>query len=285
MAFGSAAPEIIINAVSTLKALMANDSEDNDDTALGVGAIIGSGMIAFTVIPGVCGLGTKEQLSLKRRPLARDVLAYSIALAILYCAINSGEVNGAYAGAMVGLYVMYMAVVVCSPGVRQLYRVNVLGRAPRASMHFVEQQRSGEQARASPEQPVGSVVPLNAADASSSTMPTVLPTYVTTSDALNLWDALPVGSPMEFSHLDISTSLSSNNTKRTLSSYPAVVLFKKVARRVWAVIDAPLATLLRVTCPECDHECPTAAWYPVTLITSFVWVSLFSTTISAVVSR
>ena len=72
MAFGSAAPEIIINAVSTIKTVLAVSDggaaavapEDaGEDTDLGIGAIIGSGMIAFTVIPGVCGLAAKEATS------------------------------------------------------------------------------------------------------------------------------------------------------------------------------------------------------------------------------
>merc|ERR1719320_576395 len=52
MAFGSAAPEIIINAVQTIKSRLNNPTNGppsgQDDVALGIGAIIGSGMIAFT---------------------------------------------------------------------------------------------------------------------------------------------------------------------------------------------------------------------------------------------
>src|SRR4051812_47964110 len=48
MAFGSAAPEIIINTIGTMRG--------GDNADLGVGAIIGSGMVAFLVILGFCGL-------------------------------------------------------------------------------------------------------------------------------------------------------------------------------------------------------------------------------------
>ena len=75
MAFGSAAPEIIFSVISTLKSTepFGGGGHDGGDAAgTGVGAIIGSGMIAFTAIPGCCGLFAKETLELKRRPLARD---------------------------------------------------------------------------------------------------------------------------------------------------------------------------------------------------------------------
>mmetsp|Transcript_1570 Transcript_1570/g.5078 ORF Transcript_1570/g.5078 Transcript_1570/m.5078 type:complete len:187 (+) Transcript_1570:3-563(+) len=42
---------------------------------------------------------------------------------------------------------------------------------------------------------------------------------------------------------------------------------------------------LSVSCPECSHDSPHAHKYPVTLATSFLWVAMLSTVISAVVSR
>ena len=104
MAFGSAAPEIVINAISTLKSVISSvdhehgvikQSEGGDDAALGVGAIIGSGMIAFTVIPGLCGIfaGGEEPLELKRRPLARDVITYGCSLAWLSFVFSDGVIE------------------------------------------------------------------------------------------------------------------------------------------------------------------------------------------------
>ena len=46
-------------------------------------AIIGSGIIAFSLIPGTCGLFAGQTLLLKRRPLLRDVGTYTIALILL----------------------------------------------------------------------------------------------------------------------------------------------------------------------------------------------------------
>mmetsp|Transcript_2871 Transcript_2871/g.3881 ORF Transcript_2871/g.3881 Transcript_2871/m.3881 type:complete len:181 (-) Transcript_2871:435-977(-) len=79
MALGSAAPEIIVNALSTFE---ATDPDNSKTTNLGVGAIMGSGCIAFTFIPGLCALAadSSQPLQLKRRPLLRDITTYSIAL-------------------------------------------------------------------------------------------------------------------------------------------------------------------------------------------------------------
>ena len=44
---------------------------------------------------------------------------------------------------MLMVYLVYMLVVVLSSGVRQLYRVRVLGRAPRAKQSFVTQTNGG----------------------------------------------------------------------------------------------------------------------------------------------
>jgi K+-dependent Na+/Ca+ exchanger-like protein len=137
MAFGSAAPEIIVNAVATIKAVYT-ESESGNDTNLGVGAIIGSGMIAFTLIPGACAVASSSPLYLKRRPLLRDLVFYSAALfQLIYC-IRDGVVTGMEASMMLVLYGIYITVVVWSGHVRMLYRTQVLGLAPTAQASFVQ---------------------------------------------------------------------------------------------------------------------------------------------------
>ena len=98
MAFGSAAPEIVINSVSTIKTVMRGDGnggegigseDDAREQNMGVGAIFGSGIIAFTVIPGICALVAPGGLVLKRRPLLRDVVAYGTCLSLLIYHLNS----------------------------------------------------------------------------------------------------------------------------------------------------------------------------------------------------
>ncbi|GAB5366910.1 hypothetical protein AAMO2058_001184400 [Amorphochlora amoebiformis] len=112
MAFGSAAPEIVVNAVSTVKGV----------SGTGVGAIIGSGWIAFLMIPGACALFTSGSLEIKRRPMLRDMLFYAIALALLSAFFHDGKIQPVEASILAGTYVVYLMVVWMAPGIRRWWR-------------------------------------------------------------------------------------------------------------------------------------------------------------------
>ena len=71
LAFGSSAPEICINCVATYR----------NHVNMSVGAILGSGLIAFTVIPAASVFVSKGRtLELELGPLLRDVIFYVIAV-------------------------------------------------------------------------------------------------------------------------------------------------------------------------------------------------------------
>lgn len=122
MAFGSAAPEMIINVVATIQAQTTNP----ETTSLGVSAIIGSGMIAFSLIPAACGLFATSDLYLKRRPLFRDEFFYLTSLGILIYIMFDAEVHPWEASLLVVNYVTYLTVIVFATRVRQWYWENVL---------------------------------------------------------------------------------------------------------------------------------------------------------------
>jgi K+-dependent Na+/Ca+ exchanger-like protein len=119
VAFGSAAPEIIINSITTIKSAGSDTGAGAD---LGVSAIIGSGMIAFLLIPGCCGMFSTKMLPLKRRPLMRDSLTYAVALVILCIFMSNGEVELYEGLVLTGAYVIYIVVVYVSPTIRFKYR-------------------------------------------------------------------------------------------------------------------------------------------------------------------
>ena len=147
MAFGSAAPEIIINAVSTLKAGASNDADSSEATDLGIGAILGSGMIAFCVIPCACALSATEALKLKRRPLLRDIGTYAVALGCLCIFFGDGEIQlFPDAICLVLIYVVYIIVLVVSPKVRRYYRLRK-GKVVRTTTFVEDQRNSNRQKR------------------------------------------------------------------------------------------------------------------------------------------
>lgn len=123
MAFGSAASEIIINVVATIQAQMsASGGQSGKQTNLGVSAILGSGMIAFSLIPATCAFGSEHELLLKRRPLLRDEMFYLAALFVLIYIIWDGVVHYWEALLLVMVYVCYIIVVVFASHVRHSYR-------------------------------------------------------------------------------------------------------------------------------------------------------------------
>jgi len=144
MAFGSAAPEIIINAVQTFKSRFKKDvdSADHDNVALGVGAIIGSGMIAFMIIPAICAIFSNEPLSIKRRPMARDVGFYAIALLATVLFSRDEKIMCYEAAILCGLYVCYVLTVVFGRSVRIIYLRVVKGIILETQESFVIREKA-----------------------------------------------------------------------------------------------------------------------------------------------
>jgi len=122
MAFGSAAPEIIVNAVATIQSMSGGSTGDAQTTNLGVSAILGSGMIAFSLIPATCAFSSSAPLMLKRRPLLRDEGFYSIALCTLIFIIWDGLVVFSECVMLVSIYLTYLSVVIFATPVRRYYR-------------------------------------------------------------------------------------------------------------------------------------------------------------------
>lgn len=56
-------------------------------------------------------------------------------------------------------------------------------------------------------------------------------------------------------------------------------------RTLGTVLVSPLSLLFRLTCPKCHYDSPQARLYPVTFTASFVWVTVLSTVIPAIVTR
>ena len=123
LALGSAAPEITVNIVVTIKAATATASDGSDPAALGTAAIIGSGYIGFLVIPAICALASSKKLQLARRPLVRDIGFYTAALLILLWISHDGLIVWYEAAILFSVYIVYIAVVFLSPLLRRQLRL------------------------------------------------------------------------------------------------------------------------------------------------------------------
>lgn len=231
LALGSAAPEIIISAVSTVKSIITMDDDARKKgggdgpseasafaTSLGVSSIIGSGMMAFTLIPGLCAMSVPQPMKLKRRPLGRDAFFYILSLSLLCVVIQDGEVSWRDAVTMVGLYVVYLSSTAAAPGIREWYRVNVAGKEP----HSTDAEK-GDLAES----------------------------------------------------LDPETDEGDDDDEEE-SGPIAQALFLPFT---------PIKTVLSMTCPDVEEGSETEHMYPVTLVVAFTWLALFSTVLSAVITR
>ena len=96
--------------------MRTHTSQDPDAIQLGVSAILGSGMVAFLLAPGVCAISASKPLVLKRRPLLRDIGFYTLSLCGLVYFFYDGVVYSYEAGVLIGLWVppSYLRPLACS---------------------------------------------------------------------------------------------------------------------------------------------------------------------------
>jgi len=102
MAIGNSAPELVVNIISTVKG--------SEAVCLGVGSVMGSGMIAFCLIPGVCALCTPagQYLELDWFPFMRDTIFFFAGVVYVMFAIRDGAVNLLESGVLVIIYTVYI---------------------------------------------------------------------------------------------------------------------------------------------------------------------------------
>ena len=278
MAFGSAAPEIIVNTVGTVKQVRSFPPTPSalDATNLGVGAILGSGMIAFLIIPGACALSTGDgiELLLKRRPLLRDVSAYAMALLLLCIFFHDGVIMPYEAGILVGFYALYVSVVIFAPKVREEYRHRILKRPKKKRKSFVNKKSNAGQAPLlsldERTQDFGSVddtaVAIEPSD--DSTRKTVSFADNVTASSIN---GAPGADAVEGNY-DVNLI---DDEDGSTSAFGRLIEF--VAR--------PLTFMFEWTCVNCEEGSKYQHYYPLTFLVSFIWVAMFSMVISSCVAR
>ena len=80
-------------------------------------------MIGLTLIPGICGISSKSDLILKRRPLTRDVIFYLLCLTGLVIFLVDGTIYPLEGVYLLLIYVSYVLLLVIAPIIRSYYRI------------------------------------------------------------------------------------------------------------------------------------------------------------------
>jgi len=315
MAFGSAAPEIIINVVATIQATTSS----GETASLGVSAIIGSGMIAFSLIPAACGIFATQELMLKRRPLLRDEFFYITSLCILTYIIHDGTVYLWEAGLLVANYVCYLFVILFARRARGLYWRCCLGQDLPEKESFVEQPKfdSSPFLINEPE-----IYP-DEKDWKDHLTLMGFPDFIDAFESEewndpNLWYEITVA---DFNNMGINKRGRIAKFRRFLKD---PYYFKQTDRsepyegfediencgaiihsgshnddclsdeeehehsmlgQCFEIATCPLNILFDYTCPDCEIGHRFESWYMLTFIISIVWVALFSFVLSSVVER
>eukprot|EP00941_MAST-03F_sp_MAST-3F-sp1_P001349 g1349.t1 len=98
LAFGEAAPEIMISVIATAKGKFS----------MGMGGIIGSAIIAFGLIPSAAAAVAPGGLQLLPGPIIRDTSAFLVALTLLVNTTVNGSINTAESLQFLLLFFVYL---------------------------------------------------------------------------------------------------------------------------------------------------------------------------------
>ena len=248
IALGGAIPEITINCVSTLKAISGGSASDAGMADMGVGAILGSGLIAFLLIPACSALLSGSPLLVRKRALYRDATFYILAVLVLMSAVYFG-IHQYHAPILVSLYICYVLLLVFADHL-SFFWSHAIGHPHLGPVHHVSHQ-SVFRERYSPKAPGGS-------ELDASTVP-LLPI----NGASELFDSADQWTSSE--------AVSSGWTSDCLA--------------VGSYAIAPIKLAIDSTCPDCRIFKPRENWYLITFLTAFLWITLFSFVITVVVER
>jgi len=283
MALGSAAPEVVINIVQTVKARIALPEGlevSHDNVALGVGAVIGSGMIALMLIPASCALFSERELKLKRRPMLRDMGFYVIALLTMVLSLEDGKIMHWEAGILFVTYVLYVLTVVCARRVRKKYLKEVKGKVLQNEINFVmlEKKLSEPKDKKQRSHTQGKIeTPFLSEERNPFPSPNLESTLIKGLSEIELSVDKDISPDSEINEEDpdsddidqalIETSTNGNGILARLKTFGKL----------------PLDTIFRLTCPQTGIGSRFEFLYPVAFISSILWIAFFSCIISAVV--
>lgn len=270
MALGSAAPELIISTVTVVQDQM----NGSDALSFGVSTVIGSGMMAFTCIPGMCCFATEGEVVLKRRPLLRDIVFYFACVLVLLSVIWDGVVTMQKSVILVAIYVVYLLTVIFGKPVRKTYRKCTAGPENVAGCNLEEgliQGASQDGAGASRSDRDKSILsePTSESQAPAGSAPP-MPT-----------DEPRIGGIQEVWTTPTATKSEDAEDGRAGCCHGV----KSALGHLAHIFNWPVHILLKITCPPAGEDEPWENFYGPAVIITFSWVGLFSFVISSIIER
>eukprot|EP00750_Incisomonas_marina_P027191 INCI6151.1.p1 GENE.INCI6151.1~~INCI6151.1.p1 ORF type:complete len:610 (-),score=68.24 INCI6151.1:429-2258(-) len=101
VAFGSALPDMLATSIG----IATNNSD------LGLGGVVGSAVIAFALIPGLCGLAVRAPSPITLYSVLRDSLVFGAGIGMLIYFCSDGRIEMWEAGCLAGGYIVYLLIV------------------------------------------------------------------------------------------------------------------------------------------------------------------------------
>ena len=253
IALGGAIPEITINCISTYKSAGSTSVMNASIADLGVGAILGSGMIAYLLIPSLSSLfAGNEKLLIRQHALFRDASFYSLAVIVLMSALFFGIGNW-HAPILIFVYISYVLSLVYS------HRLNVWWSRSVVNPHLGP-IRSGS---ATPQQ----------------TSPSIFrEKYASVDEEVSI--VVPL-LPLSSSELFLERASEQRDQQKMPVGNSVCTSLYNVCR----ALIRPMESLINQTCPDCRIFKPNEHLYPLTFVTSFGWITFFSFLITIIVQR
>ena len=246
IALGGAIPEITINCVSTLKSAGSTTGSSASIADLGVGAILGSGMIAYLLIPSLSSLlAGDEKMIIRQKSLFRDAAFYGVALLVLMSSLFFG-MSVFHAPILVGIYVIYVFTLIFS------HRFNFWWSHAIGHPHLTMRSLSN-----TPPIPSPSVFREKYTD--DSTLLPLLSTEIVFDEKIVDQQTVTVGTNFG--------------------------LVGDVLYNLGGTLIKPLQWILDYTCPDCRIFQPNEKLYLLTFVTSFAWITFFSFLVTTIVQR
>eukprot|EP00397_Hematodinium_sp_SG-2012_P015112 GEMP01015384.1.p1 GENE.GEMP01015384.1~~GEMP01015384.1.p1 ORF type:complete len:420 (+),score=57.53 GEMP01015384.1:573-1832(+) len=261
----------------------ARDNGGGQAEMLGVGAIIGSGLIALLIIPGICALFSPQgTLTMRRKPLGRDMAAYTAAICVLIHVLAFGKattwhsifyflIYGTYLAFMIGERLRHAP----APDEQVFDRGSVCGSVTAARLsgihllhHYPAENSLSRATEVEYDRSMARPVPIrpDMVDAALADAPGV--NGNTEARVENDGEGIDVAHS-NARHVTIAPSLDVDFHE------PLISWRRKVIKTV-SVVWIPMKHLCKLTMPDCELGHPQENLYFVGFLTSFAYVALFS---------